>query len=168
MTPALTLSCLIEVGPRERGKDPASLDALHEAQALGVEGLSGAEVSRLYELTGEIGAQTAELAARELLSDPVTESFTVTSPGRQPFNDPRLPEGVVVDVWYKPQVTDPAVETVEKGLRDLGMKPMKVRCGMRARFFGDFEPALFRTLAGKFLANPAIQYWAVEPIGGPR
>jgi len=147
---------LIEVSPRKPGADPASRSVLSEAAHLGAANLRSAAVSRLYRLNGAVSADDASKIARDLLCDPVTESFKVLGQAK----GSGLGSGPSVDIWYKTNVTDPAAGAIETALRGMGFLAVQVRCGTRVRFEG--EPArTLEPLIGKFLANAVIQDWTL-------
>jgi len=146
---------LIEVAPAPGFADPRSSWVLARARELGL-GADSAEVSRLYRIEGSYGEAELERAARELLADPVTESFKV---GSAP-----VPAGACsIEVWYRPNVTDPASESVEKGIRDLGLAaPDRVRCGRKVTVAGPLGRSGAQVLAEKVLANPVVHEWRIQ------
>lgn len=117
------------------------------------------ETFRLFELAG-IRRPDAQAAAANLLADPVTERHRVLAsseavPGRRAG-------AVTIDVWYRPEVQDPAAESVEKGLRDLGLgAPERVRCGQRAVLAGRVSRRDAERLAQGALANEVVHEWRI-------
>jgi len=81
--------------------------------------------TRIFLVEGDIDA---ERVAREVLADPVTETFVVT-PADKP---PALPPGKrVVTVFKHPGVMDPVEASALKAIRDLGEPVRAVRTGLR-------------------------------------
>ncbi|OGR86868.1 MAG: hypothetical protein A3A86_08475 [Elusimicrobia bacterium RIFCSPLOWO2_01_FULL_60_11] len=103
-------------------------------------------VSSLYRLEGSLSKSQIDKIARELLCDPVVESFRL--------NDiPTSPGQVFVDVWYKPGVMDPAGASVLKAVRDLGIPSLaRASCGARYVFDREVPDSVSRELL-----NPLIQ-----------
>ena len=63
----------------------------------------------------------------------------------------------MVDIWFKPGVTDSVGESVLKGLRDMNLEEIQdVRTGMRYRFIGLKDPKVAEKLALAVLINPLI------------
>jgi len=148
---------LIEVAPLDFSKDAASRAVFSEAVHLGARGLERCQASRLYELSAGLDTAAVERIARDLLCDPITESYSVES------REWRVEKGSVVDVWYKPGVTDPAAATVERAIATLGFPGVRAAIGTRVRFYGPVDPDILERLIPKFLANPIIQRWEIIP-----
>lgn len=103
-------------------------------------------VSSLYKLEGPIVPSQIDKIVRELLCDPVVESFKL--------NDaPSDPGEQFVDVWYKPGVMDPVGASVLKAARDLGITSL-ARAFSGARFVFDGDISNF---VSNELLNPLIQ-----------
>jgi phosphoribosylformylglycinamidine (FGAM) synthase PurS component len=117
----------------------------------------------LYRLKGTCSMQELEYISRELLSDPVTETFYINAT----VSNEKI---VFADVWYKPGVTDPAAESVLKAIQDLGItKVCEVATGVRYTFEtsppspptrslgnGTWKHELL-TFANQYLLNPLVQ-----------
>ena len=64
---------------------------------------------------------------------------------------------MVLDVWYKPGVTDAVGESVMKGIRDLNIPGVKeVRTGMRYHLHGVTRPDVAEKIASALLVNPLV------------
>jgi phosphoribosylformylglycinamidine synthase len=118
------------------------------------------ETSRLYRLEGALGIGQVEKLARKLLADPVTETYRV----RRGSPPPAAADCVSIDVWYRPEVSDPAAESVEKAAAELGIAALtRARCGQRAALSG---PKIGKKEAGrlaeKVLANPVVHEWQIR------
>ncbi|MBI2899339.1 MAG: phosphoribosylformylglycinamidine synthase subunit PurL [Planctomycetes bacterium] len=126
------------------------------AAALRDAGLAGArEVAavRIYLVEADWDDATARRAGAGLFIDPVLEDFTL---GRAE-EPPRVPpDAGVLLVFKKPGVMDPVEESALKAAADLGFPTRRVRTGTRFEVRGRFEPGALRALAGKALANEAV------------
>jgi phosphoribosylformylglycinamidine (FGAM) synthase PurS component len=64
---------------------------------------------------------------------------------------------MVIDVWYKPGVTDAVGESVMKGIRDLNIPGVKeVRTGMRYHLKGVTRQEIAEKIALALLVNPLV------------
>ena len=107
------------------------------------------KTSRGFLIEGEISRAQVERAARDVLVDPVIETYTV-GPARAAADG-----GTVVHVMPKPGVTDPEAESALALLRDLGYAVSNVRTIRTYRIEGpaDSVPRLIR----RVLANEAVE-----------
>lgn len=145
---------IIEVKPRKAEYDPLSR-SVHAALVGDGEAPANAVVhtERLYRLEGELGDADVNRIMTELLIDPVVET------GRIDADDAgaKSARGATVDVWLKPGVTDPVGETVEKGIRDLGIAaPVRAASATRYLFPKQTDGAALRRFAARHLANELI------------
>lgn len=122
------------------------------AAQLGVP-LEGCETRHLYFLGGDINPdQARELAAR-LLSDPVTESFSL---------EPDAPSGAFIEVSYRPGVTDPQAESLISAARLLGFKLKHAATGTRYVLDGRPKASDLERLAKEVFSNPVVQHASVN------
>jgi phosphoribosylformylglycinamidine (FGAM) synthase PurS component len=93
--------------------------------------------------------------ARELLADGTVEDYRVARPeGRA---DAVRGTPTAVNVLPKPGVMDPAAESVQNAIAEMGLPLPRVRTGRRYYFAEGPAGDLLRDLAGKALANDAIE-----------
>lgn len=144
---------LVEVRLRPEFADAEGAAALALLQAQGLP-LKEARLSRLYELKGPLSANQVLQAARELLTDSVTQEHRVVAPMPAPMNGMNSWR---VEVWLKATVTDPVGETVLEAVAESGLpRPESVRCALVYRLSGrTSKPALEKAVL-KCLANPLI------------
>ena len=124
----------------EKAADRLARKAIREKKAACV------SVSSLYKLEGRLSHAEIEKIVRELLCDPIAETYAV--------NDAPRASGIrFVDVWFKPGVMDPAGDSVLKAARDLNVPALfRAACGTRFVFRGEVSIA-----ASRELLNPLIQ-----------
>jgi phosphoribosylformylglycinamidine synthase len=157
----------VEVATRtdHRTTDHTLLDA---ARHLGIAGLAACTPERLYFLHGRLSADDAALVSRELLADPVTETFVVTSPTGADISAIETGEHIV-EVTPLPGVTDPAAENLLRAAGLLGLRGVeRAATGLRYRLRGTLSHDDLQRLAAELLANPVVQRFAIDtPIDAP-
>jgi phosphoribosylformylglycinamidine synthase subunit PurSL len=118
--------------------------------------------ARLFFLEGAFSPTEAEQIARELLTDPVTETFVG---GVTP-----IPEGASrIEVTFLPGVTDPVAENLVRSAHLLGITTLeRAATGQMYTLSGDYSPQELRRLATEVYSNPVIQRYVInEPISPP-
>jgi phosphoribosylformylglycinamidine synthase subunit PurSL len=163
-------SFLIEIHPKRAEFDPLGRQVKTELIEAGEDPKKASvETSRLFKIEGNLTPQQAQNAATTLLLDPVVETATVedlapaSAPQKarasagKPAKAPKLRGGFILDVWPKAGVTDPVGETVQKGLRDLGIAgDVKASSAQRYFFPKSSNESLIKRLAKRSLANELI------------
>lgn len=128
-----------------------------EAADLGLPGPWKIAASRGFLVEGDLSAEALAKAAREVLADPIAETFRI-EPAGSPIDD----GDAVVHVLPRPGVTDPEAESALAVLQDLGYPVENVRSirGYRVEGPADSLPRLVRRL----LANDAVEQAVVGPL----
>src|SRR5271154_1964906 len=107
----------IEVRAVHAADDPSGAGVLNEIRQLGVNEVADVRSTRLFLLQGSaevLTAENLERIAREVLIDPVTETFRI---GVEPNH---ASEGAkVIEVHLKPGVMDPVAGSCEMAIADL-------------------------------------------------
>jgi len=146
-------SYVIEVIPKRGVKDTLALDVAGSLKHLHIHSSPRVTTAKLYRLNGDLSPDDRQRIGRELLSDPVVEEAHEDSPAAPK----KAAKSVIVDVWFKPGVTDVVGESVLKGLRDMQMNQVNdVRTGTRYRFWGLKHLKTADKLALALLMNPLI------------
>lgn len=67
---------------------------------------------------------------------------------------------------YKPAVTDPVVESIRKGIEDLGLsnRPTAIRTAQKYFFHGGLSREQIDVMCRELLANPVIQDYIISPL----
>ena len=156
----------IEVGQKSPSTDSQArkiLAAIHETFHLPVE---KAATLSVYTLEMDLDGKAKERVARELLTDPITERFAV---------DGHLASGALaggegfdflIEVGYKPGVTDNVGRSSREGVSDLFGKPLgdedMVFTSRQFLLWGTLTRADAETLATKLFANPLIETYLIR------
>ncbi len=140
--------------------DPRSAGYLADARALGFDTLQRLECQDLYFIEGQLSQEECRQLALKLLSDPVVQ--TVTSSAFQAAGGERSEN--VVEVAYRPGVTDPVAEQIVRAAQELGFEGVqRAATGLRFQVEGlDVEQV--SRLAKQLLANNVIQHWTLGEI----
>jgi phosphoribosylformylglycinamidine synthase subunit PurSL len=138
---------------------------LQEAAALGISGLQGCTISRLYFIEHDLSPAEINRLCTMLLVDPVTEKARW-----QPVDTPSLamPESAscdhLVEVTYRPGVTDVSARELARGMAEIGIDGGEVVTGIRYELEGEIAPAEVRRLARQLLSNETVQHFSLEPV----
>ncbi|GAB4321223.1 MAG: phosphoribosylformylglycinamidine synthase subunit PurS [Promethearchaeota archaeon] len=124
---------------------------------LGIESVTCVETVEVYTLEGG-GLSEEELAflAEEVFSDPVTQRFSVDRPLVGPF------DGAVLEVGFKPGVTDSVAITALQAVKDAIGKDLDGAYTSKQYLLHGADVATANAIAQNLIANPLIQRWQVE------
>ncbi|MBW7881457.1 MAG: phosphoribosylformylglycinamidine synthase subunit PurL [Caldilineaceae bacterium] len=154
------MSVRIEV----QSSHPAASDAiLRNAAVLGIRGLTDVRISRLYFLSHHPGTESIERLCAYLLVDPVMESATWSDGAGDESTAPGA--GVqVVEVAFRPGVTDVPARELQRGMVEIGLPRCEVATGTRYELCGDLAETEVRRLARQLLCNETVQHFSLGPI----
>jgi len=143
----------IEVRLKEALVDPQGQSVLAQIRELGIESVDRVATCRLFFLGGKLSADQAAQAGRELLSDPVIETFFLNS-----RNGPAdTAADAVIEVHLKPGVMDPVAASTERAIRDMGIDLAWVSTARRYELHGEVSEEQSETIARRLLANAVIE-----------
>ncbi|MGN6366789.1 MAG: phosphoribosylformylglycinamidine synthase subunit PurL [Phycisphaerae bacterium] len=147
----------IEVRAVHAADDPSGAGVLGEIRQLGINEVVDVRSSRVFLLQGQEGVLTREnleRIAREVLIDPVTETFGI---GAEPSHAEE--GGKVIEVHLKPGVMDPVAASCEMAIGDLLGTPdaVQVRTGRKYTLVGHVNDDLLRVIAKRLLVNESIE-----------
>jgi phosphoribosylformylglycinamidine synthase II len=143
---------------------------LHGAAALGIGSLQGCTIDRLYFIEHDLSDAEINRLCTMLLVDPVTEqaqwrpvdqadSTQVSSPATAGVASGNQ----IVEVTYRPGVTDIAARELARGMAEIGIDGGEVVTGIRYELQGELEPGELRRLARQLLSNETVQHFSMEP-----
>ncbi|MDK1032822.1 MAG: phosphoribosylformylglycinamidine synthase subunit PurS, partial [Planctomycetia bacterium] len=153
----------IEVASKPAFPDVHADGVLADIRALGISGADSARSARLFFIDTDAAPADVERIARELLSDPVVEEFTVTE-GRESVPAPPDAAAVIV-VSRKTGVMDPVANSTRAAIADMGIEVAGVRTARKYYLGGSLAPEVLATIASKILANDCIEDVAMEDRG---
>ncbi len=110
----------IRILPQRRQLDAHGAAMLRDIHELGLDRAERVASSRLFLLQGDLGPETIERIAAELLADPVTEGFSLHRGG----DDRSLPGAefdAAIEVHLKGGVMDPVAASTLAALADMGV-----------------------------------------------
>ena len=150
---------LIEVAYKSQRYDPAGNALAKAIKDVDPKAVLKPRVSHLYILDETLSAKDAQLAAQELLEDPILQTSEIHSMEKARSARIKAP---IVDVWLKPGVTDVVAETIQQGLKDFNIEGARARSGTRYAFPGLKNADILKTIAKNFLTNPLIHEYYIQ------
>ena len=153
----------VDVRLKDATGDHAARAVVSGARALGIDGCTQAATASGWLIEGNLVRADVERLAATLLTDPVTEAFTIGEMGDATLV--RGPAGLptVLHVLPRTGVTDPAAQSAHESLALLGIRPTAVR-SVRKYWLPALAPADADRLAWKLLASEAIHDVVVGPL----
>ncbi|MCP4481505.1 MAG: phosphoribosylformylglycinamidine synthase subunit PurS [bacterium] len=150
---------IIEVYYKKAEFDTNSKAILKEIKAAGFQTSFNLKTERLYKINVEMSCDELNLIAQELLVDPVTQDYRVASTDREsPYQDVYL-----ADIWLKNGVTDPVGETIERGIRTIGINHQaNVHTGSRYLISQEVDKQEVDELIRKLLMNSVIHEYSLR------
>jgi phosphoribosylformylglycinamidine synthase len=150
----------IEIYPAAHLPDREAERVAGQCQALGLSSIREVRSARSFILDGNLTAPQAEKIASTFLADAVVETYAVRTLSADSPPNPhsafRTPHSLL-NVLYKPGVTDNVADSVKAALIDLGFSVTAVRTCQKYWFGADADATELARVAGKVLANDAIQ-----------
>lgn len=144
-------------------------DLLSQIAQLGLDRVRRVQVSDLYFLRGALSPTDLERLAEELLADPVVEGYHCRPADAPPPADEAV---LVVEVGYRPGVTDPVARHLLRRAQLLGIGSVEATAtGTRYTFEGDLSTADLHRITREVLCNDVIQTYALgtlQPAFVPR
>jgi phosphoribosylformylglycinamidine synthase II len=151
----------VDVSLKDPAADHAARAVVAAAAELGITGIARARSAAGWLIEGNLAAGDVERLAAEVLTDAVTESFSVAPAGAAEADGDGL--ATIVRVLPRAGVTDPAAESAAAAFAMLGLRPSAVRSVRKYRLPA-VDAADVTRLAWKFLASEAIHDVVVGPL----
>ena len=159
------MSIRIEIRSRASAMPSSAGQAIvRSAAALGISTLQECHIVRLYFLEHDPGPEALQRLCAFLLADPVLE-HAVWGPIDQEVDVGSGREYAhVVEVAYRPGVTDVAARELARGMGEIGLPACEVATGTRYELKGDLTDDDLRRLARGLLCNSTVQHFSLGPI----
>jgi phosphoribosylformylglycinamidine synthase len=130
--------------------DPLGQIIENDVSDLGIASVEEVRSLPKYIIKGSVEKEGVEKACKELLADPVTQSYMING-------EYRLDQGWVIEVDLKPGVTDFVGESVMKGLGAIGVEGVEtVKTGITYLVKGSVNKEEVEYLCLKCIVNPLI------------
>ncbi|MDE2314673.1 MAG: phosphoribosylformylglycinamidine synthase subunit PurS [Elusimicrobia bacterium] len=150
----------VEVSLKRDLPDPEGARALSLLHAAGLSAIKKVRSNKIYAVRGPLTLSHIHQAAKELLCDVVTEDYKILSP-QAPASGSRR---IRVEVWLKPEVSDPAEDSILLAFTCAGLpKPVSARQGAVCYIEGRVAQAALEKAIGRWLANPLIHRISAAP-----
>ena len=147
----------VEIRPSANEIDREGLRVVGEAHALGAAGVKSVRSARSFLLQGaSLSEMDVTQAARTLLADPIAEVFAAHRVSSQ-NGAGSTANGRLLNVLFKPGVTDNVALSTQKALVDLGFAVETVATGRKYWFETDVSDADLDRIGKRVLANDAIE-----------
>jgi phosphoribosylformylglycinamidine synthase II len=144
----------VEVSVKASLPDPRGEALKADIRDLGITTVSQVRVSDIYLLEGGLSGEEINTICRQLLADPVVEEYSV---GDTPLI--AATDAHAIEVAYNPGVMDPVEESVNKGIRDLGITRVEsVKTAKRYYLWGKLSPGDIELISTKLLVNSVVQH----------
>lgn len=156
----------IEVHPASHLPDREAARVIGQCQALGIPSIREAHSARSFLIEGQLAADQIEKLASGFLADTVVETFLSHTLSESPEarREPERNPKTLVNVLYKPGVTDNVADSVKSALVELGYSVWAVRTCQKYWFNDDALPADLQRAATKVVSNDAIQQVVWGPL----
>ncbi|HUQ70040.1 MAG TPA: AIR synthase related protein, partial [Planctomycetaceae bacterium] len=153
----------VETAPSALEIDREAERILQEAQAFGLTSICTCRTARSFLIEADCSAAEVDRIAKTLLVDPVAEAASIhrvdsTSENRYQTHEQLL------NVLFKPGVTDNVAATVHQTLTESGFQAAAVATCRKYRFDADVPADDLRRVADRILANEAIERVIAGPL----
>ncbi|MEQ9070078.1 MAG: phosphoribosylformylglycinamidine synthase subunit PurS, partial [Gimesia chilikensis] len=148
--------CEVEIKPAENQIDREGARILKECQVLGANSIRSVQTAHSFLLEGNLDQAGLEQIARNLLADPVVETFeirTLSSESTESGSSEPL-----LNVMFKPGVTDNVANSARDAIADLGLAIENVATCRKYWVNSDADSDEIDRMASKVLSNDAIEY----------
>ncbi|MBI3865423.1 MAG: phosphoribosylformylglycinamidine synthase subunit PurL [Planctomycetia bacterium] len=157
----------IEIYPAKHLPDREADRVRSQCRALGAVSIREVRSARSFLIEGNVSDSQIENIATGFLVDTVVETHSLvnhsTSQDSNPKSEIPNPKSLL-NVLYKPGVTDNVADSIRRALVELGHAVTAVRTCQKYWFNDDADQADLARVAGKVLANDAIQQVVWGPL----
>ncbi|TWU12753.1 Phosphoribosylformylglycinamidine synthase subunit PurL [Symmachiella macrocystis] len=151
----MTMLWEVEIEPADGQVDREGNRVLQECRVLGAASVSDVRTARSFLIQGELDADNVNRVAESLLADTVVETFRVH---RLDGADGTMCGGAkLLNVLYKPGVTDNIANSAQKAMSGLGFDTEAVRTCRKYWLNENADDAEVTRVSEKILANDAIE-----------
>ena len=148
----------IEIGYKPTATDAAGAGIKKDIEDLGITGVDYVKSAQLYMLQGDLSESDVKSICENLLTDSVTQDYEYKNSQIKKDSDVWI-----VEVTYKPGVTDPAGDSTVKGIKDLGISGLSsAKTGKKFIIKGSLGADEIDLICKRLLANEVIQNYSCK------
>ncbi|MDD5166040.1 MAG: phosphoribosylformylglycinamidine synthase subunit PurL [Candidatus Omnitrophica bacterium] len=126
---------------------------------LGIKSVQRVSFIQVYTLKGDVGAEEIKKICEELLTDRVSQEYSVNPNEAQARSNT-----FVIEIAHNPGVMDPVEGSALKGIRDLGIEEVEsIKTAKKYLIRGSLSPVQLKAISEKLLYNKLIQH-IVDPL----
>ena len=152
----------VEVSLKSNINDAVGSGIVEDIKDLGITDVEKVRTAQLYWLNGDITETELETICVALLTDAITQRYAYSSSDKGPGAP--INNAWIVEVNFKPGVTDAVGDSVMKGIRDLGISGVKsARTGQKYVIKGNLTEEQIKVISRRLLANEVIHNFSCSP-----
>ena len=151
----------IEVGYKPNATDAMGEGIKKDIEDLGISGVDYVKTLQVYTLNGDLSESDVTAICENLLADRITQFYRYYSIDRAE-EKMSSDKAWVVEVTYKPGVTDAVGDSTVKAIRDLGINGISsAKTGQKYIISGSLSENDIGTICRRLLANDVIQNYTI-------
>lgn len=129
---------------------------------LGIDGVEQVRSSHLYWIEGDLTEDDIDEICQSLLADMITQEYRFYDATQEAERTDLGEDDYVVEVSYKPGVTDAVGDSVLKGIRDMEIDGVKsAKTGQEFVITGKINREQLERISKQLLANEVIQNFTI-------
>lgn len=151
----------VEIGYKHTATDAMGDGIKKDIEDLGIKGVNYVKTRKLYMIEGELSEADIKNICEDLLVDNVTQFYEY---GGSEYHS-KDSDTWIVEVVYKPGVTDTVGDSTVKGIRDMGIEGINsVKTGQKYIINGSVSEDDIEIICKRLLANDVIQNYVYKKI----
>ncbi len=151
----------VEIGYKPTATDAMGDGIKKDIEDLGINGVSYVKTRKLYMIDGELSEADIKNICENLLTDSVTQfyEYKVSDHHSEDIGS------WIVEVVYKPGVTDTVGDSTIKGIKDMGIQGVtSAKTGQKYIIKGSLSESDIEIICKRLLANDVIQNYIYKKI----
>ncbi|MFH1775956.1 MAG: phosphoribosylformylglycinamidine synthase subunit PurL [Candidatus Omnitrophota bacterium] len=149
----------IEVRNKQDVVDAVGRHLMKSIYDLGIKSVSEVKMVQVYLIEGDVDENQIYLICEEILRDKVIQDYRVVDCNIEPHPLPEEPVYKVLEIAYNRGVMDPWEESIQKGIKDLGVRGAgSIKTGRKYLIKGKITAKQLNFIAEKLLYNKVIQH----------
>lgn len=122
---------------------------------LGIPNIKKVKIINVYTIVGDLNQEELEFLGKEVLSDQIVEEFKINKPLSKKIN------GTIVEVGFKPGVTDNVGRTAKQAIKDALQKEVDEVYSSKQYLFYGISKKVAESITHDLIANELIERWQI-------